>query len=77
MSVVKWPDDLALAEFVECVVCKQKVPINLTTAGHTGLANYAFACSIHMGLGESARFLRAWIDFFIEQRLVCEKKTIL
>jgi hypothetical protein len=68
MAIEIWPEDMKLQADVRCVVCTRKISV---TAATVGLFDYksdqVFACSCHLGRGESSRFLRAWVDFLLEQ----------
>lgn len=71
MAVVEWPDGIDPEQDVQCVVCKQSLSILDATIGLLDVDNKpAFACSVHLGLGESAKFLRAWIDFIVERSYI-------
>jgi hypothetical protein len=68
MTVVIWPDDLQDEADVRCIVCEREISVVSATVGPTdGHYDQAFACSRHLGKGESSRFLRAWIDFSLAQ----------
>jgi hypothetical protein len=65
MAIVIWPDDVT-AEDVGCVVCGGKVAMYEATICATSRSE-AFACEIHLGKGQSARFLRAGIDLVLQK----------
>jgi hypothetical protein len=68
MTVVIWPDDLRKQADVRCIVCEREISVRSATVGLVdGHYDQAFACSLHLGKGESSRFLRAWIDFSLGQ----------
>ena len=68
MAIIQWPDDINVQHEVLCIVCGEDVALAETTIGFQVAGQLqAFACGAHLGLGESARFVRAWIDFNLTQ----------
>jgi hypothetical protein len=63
MSIVEWPEEIGTEACVQCVVCAQTLQIKNTTMGllERGTRK-AFICAEHLSMGESMRFLRAYID---------------
>lgn len=69
MAIVEWPDDISVENCVRCIVCKQNIIFTDVTPGLlTFYGEQTFICDSHMGVSESLRFLRAGIDFLLEQK---------
>jgi len=69
MAIVEWPDDINTETRVRCIVCKQRIFLRDVTPGLlTQYGEQTFICNSHMEMSESLRFLRAGIDFLLEQK---------
>jgi len=63
MSIVEWPEEIGTEVSVQCEVCAQTLQIKNTTMGLAEQgAQGAFMCAEHLTMGDSMRFLRAYID---------------
>lgn len=69
MAIVEWPEDIGAINSVQCVICKKHVISRDVTLGLVTLyGEQTFICDSHLGVAESLRFLRAGIDFSLEQK---------
>jgi hypothetical protein len=69
MAIVEWPDDIGVENSVQCIVCKEYIIFADVTPGLlTVYGEQTFICDAHLGVAESLRFLRASIDFSLEQK---------
>ena len=70
MIVSVWSDSVDEDGEVFCIVCKESVPLTTTTVGLGDAgASSVFACNEHLTKGQSVRFLRAYVDFWIDEKL--------
>jgi len=62
MGIIDWPNSEDLGQ-ARCIVCKENVPISdMTVCLLQDGSRQQFACSVHLGQGESGRFLRSWVE---------------
>lgn len=74
MAIIEWPEEIQTKIELRCVVCNQAPPVIEMTIGLLlDSSRQGFACSEHLGRGDSARFLRAWVDFLLRQRNIAKQ----
>jgi hypothetical protein len=69
MAIIEWPDDISADNSVQCSICKQNIIFtDVTTGLLTVRGEQTFICDAHLGVAESLRYVRAGIDFLLEQK---------